>query len=94
MYLGKARGVGGFERLVAIKVCHDHLRREGRFVEMFLNEARLAAKIHHPNVVATIDVQEEEHLYLVDRDRELEGLERDLTLADADRETWRRGGEP
>ncbi len=65
VYLGKARSVGGFERLVAIKVCHDHLRREGRFVEMFLDEARLAAKIHHPNVVATIDVQEEEHLYLV-----------------------------
>ncbi len=56
VYLGRALGVGGFERLVAIKVMHPHLSAEPEFVSMFLDEARLAARIRHPNVVATQDV--------------------------------------
>lgn len=57
VYLGRALGVGGFERLVAIKVMHPHLATDREFVAMFLDEARLAARIRHPNVVATLDVQ-------------------------------------
>ncbi len=58
--LARAVGEGGFERLVAIKVLHDHLAREQEFVAMFLDEARLAARIRHPNVVSTIDIQSSE----------------------------------
>jgi len=59
VYAARATGVGGFERLVAVKVLHPHLAEHDRFVSMFLDEARLAARIHHPNVVATLDVFEE-----------------------------------
>ncbi len=65
VYLARARAVAGFERVVAIKVCHPHLRHEEEFSSMFLDEARLAARIHHPNVVSTLDVGEAEQLYLV-----------------------------
>ncbi len=65
VYLGRARGVAGFERVVAIKCCHPHLRGDEEFATMFLDEARLAARIHHPNVVSTLDVGDEEALYLV-----------------------------
>jgi eukaryotic-like serine/threonine-protein kinase len=65
VYLGQKRGIGGFERLVAIKCCHPHLRRDPAFVTMFLDEARLAAKIHHPNVVGTLDIGDDEALYFV-----------------------------
>lgn len=65
VYLARARSVAGFERVVAIKVCHPHLRHEEEFSSMFLDEARLAARIHHPNVVSTLDVGEAEQLYLV-----------------------------
>src|SRR5436309_15485477 len=65
VWLGRVRGTAGFERLVAIKVCHQHLRRDVEFTTMFLDEARLAARIHHPNVVATLDVGEDDALYLV-----------------------------
>jgi serine/threonine-protein kinase len=65
VYLGRKRGIGGFERLVAIKCCHPHLRRDPAFVTMFLDEARLAARIHHPNVVATIEVSDDDALYFV-----------------------------
>ncbi|MFO0629481.1 MAG: serine/threonine-protein kinase [Polyangiales bacterium] len=65
VYLGRARGAANFERLVAVKVCLPHLRGDEEFSGMFLDEARLAARIHHPNVVATLDVGDEEALYLV-----------------------------
>jgi eukaryotic-like serine/threonine-protein kinase len=64
VHLARARGAGGFERLVAIKALHPHIASEPEFVAMFLDEARLAASIRHPNVVATIDVQEDP-LFLV-----------------------------
>jgi serine/threonine protein kinase len=66
VYLARVVGEGGFEREVAIKVMHRHLLEEPSFVSMFLDEARLAARIRHPNVVPTIDVQKTaEGLFLV-----------------------------
>jgi hypothetical protein len=56
VYLAQARGDGGFEKLVAIKVMHSHLARTQRAVDHFLDEARLAARIQHPNVVAIQDL--------------------------------------
>jgi serine/threonine-protein kinase len=49
-------GVGGFEKLLAMKIMLPHLTGERRFVEMFLDEARLASQIEHPNVCPVLDV--------------------------------------
>jgi len=65
VYLGRALGKAGFERVVAIKCCHPHLRDDEEFATMFMDEARLAARIHHPHVVSTLDVSEGAYLYLV-----------------------------
>jgi serine/threonine-protein kinase len=56
VYLARLTGVGGFQRFVAIKRLHPHLAGEQEFVQMFLDEARLAAGIHHPNVVPILEV--------------------------------------
>ncbi len=56
VHLGRLVGPAGFSRLVAIKRMHPHLVKERAFVDAFLDEARIAARIHHPNVVATHDV--------------------------------------
>src|SRR3954449_5001558 len=56
VYLARLTGVGGFQRFVAIKRLHPHLASEKEFVEMFLDEARIAARIHHPNVVPILEV--------------------------------------
>jgi serine/threonine-protein kinase len=56
VYLARLTGVGGFQRFVAMKRLHPHLANEAEFVEMFLDEARLAAGIHHPNVVPILEV--------------------------------------
>jgi eukaryotic-like serine/threonine-protein kinase len=63
VFLARLSGVGGFQRLVAIKRLHPHLAREKEFVEMFLDEARLAAGIHHPNVVPILEVGASERGY-------------------------------
>jgi eukaryotic-like serine/threonine-protein kinase len=59
-------GIGGFQRLVAIKRMHPHIAQEEDFVSMFMDEARLTASIRHPNVVATLDIdQSNEGLFIV-----------------------------
>jgi len=61
VYLARAVAEGGFERLAALKVLHPHLLGEQEFLGMFLDEARVAARIHHPNVVAIQDLGVEEN---------------------------------
>jgi serine/threonine-protein kinase len=56
VFLGRLRGGSGFQRAVAIKRLHPHLAPDAQFKAMFLDEARLAARIRHPNVVSTLDV--------------------------------------
>lgn len=66
VYLARTVAEGGFERLAALKVLHPHLLGEAEFLAMFLDEARVAARIHHPNVVAIQDLGvEAEQMYTV-----------------------------
>jgi len=65
VYLARLSGVGGFQRFVAIKRLHPHLAREPEFIEMFLEEARLAARIHHPHVVPILEIGSSERGYYI-----------------------------
>ncbi len=56
VHFGRLLGPVGFSRTVAIKRLHPQYASDAEFVAMFLDEARLAARIQHPNVVSTIDV--------------------------------------
>ena len=56
VFLARLGGVAGFQRFFAIKRLHPHLADEQEFIDMFLDEARLAAGIHHPNVVPILEV--------------------------------------
>jgi eukaryotic-like serine/threonine-protein kinase len=56
VHIGRLVGPVGFSRTVAIKRLHAHFADDIDVRAMFINEARLAAKIRHPNVVGTIDV--------------------------------------
>jgi hypothetical protein len=56
VHLGRQDGLAGFTRCVAVKALHPHLAKDPQFVAMFLDEARLAARVRHPNVTATLDV--------------------------------------
>ncbi len=56
VHFGRLQGGAGFSRTVAIKRLHPHLAEDPEFMATMIDEARLAARIHHPNVVPTLDV--------------------------------------
>ncbi|MBI2897754.1 MAG: protein kinase [Deltaproteobacteria bacterium] len=58
VYLAELEGPGTFHKHVALKVIHPHLRRDPTFVRMFGDEALIAARLHHPNIVQTFDLVE------------------------------------
>jgi serine/threonine protein kinase len=65
VYLAKQAGAAGFEKLVCLKRILPHLARDKQFVEMFLNEARLAARLDHPNIVSIFDLGEANGNYFI-----------------------------
>ncbi|HVY26485.1 MAG TPA: serine/threonine-protein kinase [Polyangiaceae bacterium] len=56
VHLARLRGPVGFSKTVAIKRMHEQVARDRHFVKMFLDEARVAGRIQHPNVVTVFDV--------------------------------------
>lgn len=66
VFLGRLLGQAGFARTVAIKRSHPGFAKDPEFVAMFLDEARIAARIRHPNVVPVLDVEARDgELFLV-----------------------------
>lgn len=66
VHLGRLLGPIGFGRTVAIKRMHEHYLKDDEFITMFMDEARIVARIRHPNVVPMVDVvQSEKGLFLV-----------------------------
>jgi phosphate/phosphite/phosphonate ABC transporter binding protein len=65
IFLARQHGVIGFSRLVVVKRILAHLAEEAHFVQMFLEEARLAALISHPNVVQIHDVGQHDGSYYI-----------------------------
>jgi serine/threonine-protein kinase len=56
VHIARLVGAEGFSRIVAAKRLHAQYVEDQDFVTMFLDEARIASKIHHPNVVPVLDV--------------------------------------
>jgi tRNA A-37 threonylcarbamoyl transferase component Bud32 len=65
LYLAQLKGREGFEKLVAIKRIHEHLGEQEEFIQMFVDEARLAARISHPNVVQVIELDTLEGFHFI-----------------------------
>src|SRR6185295_3902572 len=58
VHFGRLVGEAGFSRTVAIKRLHPDLAADPEFVARFVDEARIASRICHANVVPTLDVVE------------------------------------
>lgn len=61
VYLARLAGPHNFERLVALKVVHDHLSEEREFISQFLDEANLLVRLSHPNIVQVHELGREGH---------------------------------
>jgi serine/threonine protein kinase len=60
VHLARTNGIQGFQKLVVLKQILPHLSRDKHFVRMFIEEARVAALLDHPNVVQVFDLGREE----------------------------------
>jgi serine/threonine-protein kinase len=65
VHLARADGPGGFQKWVAIKRIHRHLAEDETFIRMFLDEARIAARISHPNVAQVFDLGKHKDTYWI-----------------------------
>ncbi|HEX4459801.1 MAG TPA: serine/threonine-protein kinase [Polyangia bacterium] len=62
LFLARSSGIQGFEKLVVVKRVLPELARDADYVGMFLDEARLAARMHHSNLVQVYDIGEADGL--------------------------------
>jgi eukaryotic-like serine/threonine-protein kinase len=65
VFLAMQRSLGGFEKLVVVKRIFEHLSDDEVFVSMFLEEARLAASLRHPNIVQIFDIDRDDAGYFI-----------------------------
>ena len=65
VHLARVDGPGGFQKWVAIKRIHPHLVEDDQFVDMFLDEARIAAGINHAHVAQVFDLGKDDNTYWI-----------------------------
>ncbi len=65
IYLARHRGIEGFERLCVVKRILPHLAENEDFVQMFLDEAKIAARLNHPNIVQIYDLGEQDGSFYI-----------------------------
>lgn len=65
LYLAKQRGLGGFERVVVVKCILPQYSTDPQFLTMFLDEARIASQLNHPNIVQIYEIGEVHDLYYI-----------------------------
>ncbi len=84
VFLSVARGQMGFNKLAVIKRLRPALAEDPAFLTMFLDEARLAARLSHPNIVHTYEVGEQNGVYFMAMEY-LEGQSLNKVLKEANR---------
>ena len=65
VFVASSSGLGGFNKLVVLKVMREELRENQNSLDMFLAEARLAARMNHQNIVQTLEVGEDGGRYFI-----------------------------
>lgn len=90
VYLARVRGPGGFVKWVAVKTIRGHLSEDRSFVDMFLDEGRIAAALQHPNVCQVFDLGEERGEHFI----AMEYLHGEHLGAVTEEANARRGGIP
>src|SRR5262245_32256488 len=88
VFLAVAHGPLGFDKLVIVKQLRPMLAADVAFREMFIDEARLAGRLNHPNIVQTLEVGELDGAYMIAMEY-LEGQPLDVILTEVRRAALR-----
>jgi tRNA A-37 threonylcarbamoyl transferase component Bud32 len=80
VFLAKVHGEAGFSKRVAVKVMHSHLAGRQAALDHFLDEARLASQLAHPNIAQIIDLGRVEDDYFIAMEY-IEGCDLERVLA-------------
>ena len=86
---GRIQGPAGFERVFVIKRILPHLSDDPAFVKMFVDEAKLSARLNHPNIVQIFELGSVEGEYFISMEY-VSGHD----LADTMRAIWKKSGRP
>ena len=89
VYKGRIQGPGGFERVFVVKRILPHLSEEPTFIRMFVDEAKLSARLNHPNIVQIFELGSVEGEYFISME-----YIRGRDLADTMRAIWKMLGPP
>src|SRR6478609_9188289 len=65
IYLARQQGLEGFEKLLVVKRILPHLAENEDFVKMFLDEARIAARLNHPNIVQIFNLGAQDDSFFI-----------------------------
>jgi len=65
VFLAESESIKGFKRRVAIKRILPHLTKNKRFVQMFLDEARLSLQLQHANIVSVFDIGKADNTFFI-----------------------------
>jgi serine/threonine protein kinase len=89
VYKGRIQGPAGFERVFVVKRILPHLSEEPTFIRMFVEEAKLSARLNHPNIVQIFELGNVEGEYFISME-----YIRGRDLADTMRAIWKTMGPP
>ena len=65
IYKAKKKGVKGFEKIIALKKILAGYGKDDKYIEMFVDEAKIAAELTHPNIVQIYDLGEKDDYYFI-----------------------------
>ena len=65
IYKAKKKGVKGFEKMIALKKILSGFGKDEKYVEMFVDEAKIAAELTHPNIVQIYDLGKKDDYYFI-----------------------------
>lgn len=89
VFKARIQGPEGFERVFVVKRILGHLSGDPHFIKMFVDEAKMSARLSHPNVVQVFELGEVEGEYFIAME-----YVRGRDLAETGRTLWSRLGPP
>src|SRR5688572_32737292 len=65
IFLARQQGMEGFEKFLVVKRILPHLAENEEFIKMFLDEARIAARLNHPNIVQIFNLGSQDDSFFI-----------------------------